>query len=289
MAPPRHLRYAYNTNGLAHHRLEDALDLLADEGYDGVGLTLDVHHLDPYRSTAADIARVRKHLERRRLACVVETGARFLLHPNRKHWPTLLSAEGSEVRRDFLLRAVEIAADLGAPVVSTWSGAADPGTDRGENLRRLVAGLEPVCERAAKEGVTLGFEPEPGMFVADLAGWTELRALLPHPRLRLTLDVGHVLCEGGPPAGPWGDPAAAVTAHAAETVNIQVEDMKRGIHEHLPFGQGDLDLPAVAKALCDSGYEGLVGVQLSRDSHRAVDAVRDSLRALREAERTCHW
>ena len=44
MAP---LRFAYNTNGAANHRLDDAVALIADAGYDGVALTLDHHHLDP--------------------------------------------------------------------------------------------------------------------------------------------------------------------------------------------------------------------------------------------------
>ena len=30
------MRLGYNTNGLAHHRLLDAIDLLADEGYQSV-------------------------------------------------------------------------------------------------------------------------------------------------------------------------------------------------------------------------------------------------------------
>ena len=38
----------YNTNGFAHHRLTDALDVLADLGYGSVALTLDYHALDPY-------------------------------------------------------------------------------------------------------------------------------------------------------------------------------------------------------------------------------------------------
>ena len=41
------LRFAYNTNGAANHRLGDAVALVADSGYDGVALTLDHHHLDP--------------------------------------------------------------------------------------------------------------------------------------------------------------------------------------------------------------------------------------------------
>ena len=41
------LRFAYNTNGTANHRLDDAIGLIADAGYAGVALTLDHHHLDP--------------------------------------------------------------------------------------------------------------------------------------------------------------------------------------------------------------------------------------------------
>lgn len=271
------LRFAYNTNGLAHHRLEEAVALLADAGYDGIALTLDVQHLDPYHASTAEVRALRRLLEKHRLACVVETGARFLLDPRRKHWPTLISSEGAAVRRDFLVRAMGIASELGARVVSLWSGAADPGSAPEANLARLAAALESLCEEAEDEGVTLGFEPEPGMFVGDLEGWKALRARVPHPRLGLTLDVGHVLCE------PGGDPAAAIRAHGKELVNVQIEDMKRGVHEHLPFGKGDLDLPGCLKALQEVGYGGLVGVELSRDSHRGQDAARESIAALRAA------
>ena len=34
--------------------------------------------------------------------------------------------------------------------------------------------------------------------------------------------------------------------------------MRRGVHEHLPFGEGEVDLPAVLAALSDIGYGGLV-------------------------------
>ena len=46
----------YNTNGFAHHDLGECLAILADLGYGGVALTLDVHHLHPERSSAQEIA-----------------------------------------------------------------------------------------------------------------------------------------------------------------------------------------------------------------------------------------
>ena len=42
------MQLGYNTNGLAHHRLLDAIELLADEGFSSVAITLDAGALDPY-------------------------------------------------------------------------------------------------------------------------------------------------------------------------------------------------------------------------------------------------
>lgn len=55
--PSTPLRFGYGTNGLADLRLDDALGLLADLGYDGVGLTLDHMHLDPLGDDLAEIGR----------------------------------------------------------------------------------------------------------------------------------------------------------------------------------------------------------------------------------------
>ena len=70
------LRYSYVTNGLVGHRLEDALRLLADNGYDGVALTLDHVHFDPDAPLMSSrAATLRSLLDELGLSCVVETGA----------------------------------------------------------------------------------------------------------------------------------------------------------------------------------------------------------------------
>src|SRR5579875_2900571 len=99
------MRFGYNTNGFAHHRLEDALNILADLDYQSIALTLDYHALDPYDSdTTRQLPLVRDTLRSRGLAVVIETGARFLLDPWHKHQPTFLSADAQarERRLDFL-------------------------------------------------------------------------------------------------------------------------------------------------------------------------------------------
>src|SRR5207253_124853 len=105
----------YNTNGFAHHRLEDAIEIIAELGYGGVALTLDVHHLNPNSSIVRDCERVAGLLADRNLDCVLETGSRFLLDPRRKHQPTLVSPEEADRDRryDFLAQVIELADDVG--------------------------------------------------------------------------------------------------------------------------------------------------------------------------------
>ena len=50
---------------------------------------LDCMHLDPLRAGPAEVAAARRLLRDEGLACAVETGARFLLDPRRKHHPGL--------------------------------------------------------------------------------------------------------------------------------------------------------------------------------------------------------
>jgi sugar phosphate isomerase/epimerase len=277
--------FGYNTNGFAHHRLEDALAILADLGYGGVALTLDYHVLDPYApDLPRRVASVRRLLERRGLRSVVETGARFLLDPWHKHQPTLLSAQPEERGRrlDFLRRAVGIAAELGSDGVSFWSGTPRDAADAATLMERLVEGCRALGDEAARHNVRLAFEPEPGMFIDTLEGFARLHDAVRHPAFGLTIDVGHLHCQGEVPIVDhlrrWRD----------VLWNLHIEDMRRGVHDHLMFGEGEIDFAPVLQALEQVGYAGGVYVELSRHSHDAVNTARRALaflKASRERQR----
>ena len=273
------LRLAYNTNGLQSHRLDEALELLADLGYDGVALTLDCLHLDPLRAGPAEVAAVARTLRRLRLACAVETGARFVLDPRRKHRPTLFDPRPLERMRraDLLRRSLSIAAELGAEVLTLPAGPVDPDSAPADARLFLLDGLRELLAAAGELGVPVALEPEPGHLIDDLAGWRALADEL--PELLLTLDVGHVSV-----ARPEGTPAQAIRAHAARLGAVHLEDAPRGVHAHLPFGEGELDLPAVVGALGEVGYRGLCAVELSRHSHAAHETTAAAIAAIRAAE-----
>src|SRR5262249_23108970 len=145
------MRLGYNTNGFAHHRLEDAIAIVAEIGYASIAITLDHHALNPFEPRLAkQLDRTRRLLKRLSLHSVIETGARFLLDSRRKHHPTLMSCLPDDRARriDFLRRAIDIATELGSDAVSFWSGALDDSLPRQTAMDRLVAGCEQVLSYA---------------------------------------------------------------------------------------------------------------------------------------------
>jgi len=267
------LTLGYNTNGFPHHKLTDAIDILAEMGYRSIGITLDHHHLNPLEPfLAARTADVRRHLDKYDMTCVIETGARFLLNPRRKHQPTLVDAD-AEARRhrmDYLKHAIAVGRDLGAKVVSLWSGVRPAEVTEKQAWSHLATGCSALCAYAEARGVTIGFEPEPGMLIETMDQFRALRDKLHHPRFTLTLDLGHVHCLAD------GDPAGRIREFATDLRNIHIEDMRCGHHEHLMFGEGEMDFPAIFTALREIKYGDGVYVELSRHGHDAVNAAKQS-------------
>lgn len=274
------MRYGYVTNGFLDHSLEQVLEVLERLGYRGIGITLGPAHLDPFTVDAAHLRRARRQLAAAGLEPVIETGGRYVLDAFRKHRPSLVSREdGARQRRvTFIRRAIEIATELEAKVVSVWSGTPLPGTGAESCWQRLEACLPGVLETAARAGVKLGFEPEPGMFIESLADYAELRRRLPHPALGLTLDLGHLAVTESEPHAPH------LRAVASDLVNVHIDDCRGRRHEHLPLGEGEVDFAPLLAELARADYRGLILVELSRHSHEAPLQAQRSILFLRHLE-----
>lgn len=82
------------------------------------------------------------------------------------------------------------------------------------------------------------------------------------------LDVGHLHCLGEVPIDDqirdWGE----------RIVNVHFDDMRRGVHDHLMFGEGEMDFRPITDALREIRYEGGINVELSRHSHAGPAAAR---------------
>ncbi|MFW7415142.1 sugar phosphate isomerase/epimerase family protein [Demequina sp. SO4-18] len=279
---PRPFALGYGTNGFTDHPLEDALDVLENEGYDAVALTLGFPHLDPFGPDwATHAAQLRQRLEGMRggtgMAVVIETGTRFLLDPYRKHRPTLVDVD-AQARMAYMERAIEIAAVLKARCVSFFSGVLPEGVSPDHGRALLLERLPLLVEHARAHDVALSLEPEPGMLVETVSDALDvLSSLGTPPELGITVDVGHCLVVE--PEGVVG----ALRAAADHLMNVQLDDMPHTHHEHRPFGEGEIDLPLVMRTLAEIDYRAVAAVELPRHSYDAPGLARRSMGALRQA------
>ncbi|MFN0019278.1 MAG: sugar phosphate isomerase/epimerase family protein [Pirellulaceae bacterium] len=268
----------YNTNGLAHHDPFEALALLAEIGYESVALTLDHGPLNPFSDDwPRQRSRLRGALDGTGMKSVIETGARFLLDRHVKHEPTLVSKDPADRQRriTFLQTAIDAAEFLGSDCVSLWSGVVrDEDAKESEIWNRLDSSLRQVLDYAHSRGVVLGFEPEPGMFIDAMDCLAALLQRLNAPHLKLTLDVGHLHCQKETPVADY------ISRWSDMIVNVHIEDMRAGMHEHLMFGEGEMDFPPILAALRQFHYRGGVHVELSRHSHEGPTAARRAYKFL---------
>ncbi len=272
------MKLGYNTNGLAHHEPLQSLQLLADVGYESVAITIDHNFLNPFSELRhSQLEQVATFLNEHEFGSVIESGARFLLDPNIKHAPTLLDPDDSRAQRrtGYLKYCIDVAATLNSCCVSMWSGAKPAGETFPESLDRLARNLKPVLQHAEDRGVDIGFEPEPGMLIDTTGRFERLLHLIDSPRLKMTMDIGHLFCLNEVPIfgyiEKWKD----------RMVNVHIEDMVAGVHEHLMFGEGQIHFPPIIESLVGVGYAGGLHVELSRHGHDAAVAVHKSFEFLK--------
>ena len=253
-------RLGYNTNGFQNHRLFDALEVISEIGYQSVALTLDHCHLDPFTCSWEELRKLKEFLESRGMGCVIETGARYLLDKWRKHYPSLVSQDAKK-RLDYLKRAMDIAEELGASCVTFFSGAPEEG-EEGEKLwERLFQRLDHLFRHHHGSSFVLALEPEPGMVVETVRDYLKVKEQF--PALKLTLDIGHLFCVSD-------FSLEEVLQRCLEDIaNVHIEDVPKGEHRHVPFGEGSLDFDSIFALLAQIPPSFPLHVELSRDSHRA--------------------
>lgn len=202
--------------------------------------------------------------------------------------PYLVGAEAPR-NRDDLRASIDMAADLGAPVLTIVTGGTEPGT-KGviETQKRLAERLAEAAPLANAAGVSLALEPLNPMFggnrtcifsVADaLAVADEVAA----PNVGIAVDVYHV----------WWDRTLAESLAAARGRVLGyhlcdwLENTRHMLLDRGMMGDGVADLRAIRQAVEDgAGYTGLCEVEVfsaedwwRRDPAEVLDVIVERFR-----------
>lgn len=271
------MQIGYKTSGLTNHDMFAGISLLVERGYKSVAFQVDHGWLSPFEeSSKLKTQQLKSILKTNGVSIVIETGARFLLNPARKHSPTLTSPDETEVkaRGDFYRYCIDLAEELESNCVSIFSGPKPDGTSFPEALDRFTQNLSPILDYANQRNVQIAVEPVPGMLIDNTGRFERLAHLVDANNLALTLDVVQLFCTAEIPISNyierWSDYIA----------NVHVADARSGSPDHLMFSRGQMYFPPILEALAQVGYQGGIHVELGRDSYRAVESLNHSFEFL---------
>jgi sugar phosphate isomerase/epimerase len=256
------MHLAYSSNAYMRFSVEETIRRIAALGYEGLELLADVPHawpagLLPERKTA-----IRRALDEHglRIANINAFMMNAVADPRQPYWhPSWIEPDRHyrAIRREHTLRALELAAELGAPSIQTEPGGP---LAEGQSYRAAMdlfrEELMPCVERAERLGVWLLIEPEPGLLIERFEQYLELSDRVDSPRLGLNFDIGHAFCMSEEPA-EWVPRMAPHTRH----YHLEDIDATRE-HAHRVPGRGAIDLAAVLRQIDASGYDGFVTVEL---------------------------
>ncbi|MDF9746766.1 sugar phosphate isomerase/epimerase family protein [Natrinema salsiterrestre] len=272
------MQFGFSTNAFREYQLEDAIEAVADAGYDGVEILLDEPHLYPPDCSREEIERVADVLERHDIA--VSNGNAFMLTAIEDfHHPSYIEVdEGYRQKRiDYTLAALETAADLGLPYISIEPGGPIPeGKSREWAMDTFVDSLERVVPRAEELGVDLLVEPEPDLLIETADELLALLERVDSERVRCNFDAGHFYCVGE-------DPAELVDPLWEHTSHYHLEDIPADrSHEHTRLGDGAMEIDAFLGELETRGYDGFVTVELYPYEETPVETARAAMDYLEE-------
>lgn len=247
------------TSVLYQYSIEDAVEVVARAGYDGIDIWGGRPHVYRRDFSADDLKRLRQTIADHGLAV-----SSFM--PAFYRYPHSLSNPNPRVREDsinYMCECVDNAAALGAGVVLVVPDLTLRGRSRSDALKCLLDSVDRVAQYAAQhDGVKLGIEvlfTDETDLVNTAADALAIIDRLGHDNIGVVLDTGTLNLSKE-------TPEATFETLGKHILQIHVSDNQGGHkQENLTPGEGTYDFAGLIRFLKQRDYSGFLSAELSRE------------------------
>jgi sugar phosphate isomerase/epimerase len=247
---------AYSTLGCPEWTLEQAAEQAAAHGYRALEIRLLDNTIIPADLSPVERKRIKDTMKGNNLEIVaLGLSTRFS------------ALDAAERRKNVkeLERYIELADDLGAPIVRTFGGNVMEGATLDQTIDWVAEGIAAALPAAEKYGVSVVLETHDAFCRgAEVA---RVLAKVPHERLKAVWDVHHPFRMGESIEETWrliGD----------RTVHIHLKDARRrpdGSWQLVLMGEGEVPCRQVVELLHRQGYKGYISAEWEKKWHPEIE------------------
>jgi L-ribulose-5-phosphate 3-epimerase len=242
---------------------EERLAAAGQAGYDFVEISIDEsdERLGRLDWSATERAALRRAIDK--------TGVQVSTMCLSGHRKYPLGSHDQQLRRrgqDILHKAIDFAGDIGLRVVQVMAYDVFYEPSDAETRANFLEGLELGARWAGQAGVMLGLENLDTPFVENLTDALTVIHEINSPWLHLYPDIGNLSAAGYYP------PDELFLAKG-QVLGIHVKDALPKVIRGVPFETGIVPFRETFQALAQTGFWGLLGVEMWGDMHAGEDPI----------------
>jgi L-ribulose-5-phosphate 3-epimerase len=242
---------------------EERLAAAGQAGYDFVEISIDEsdERLGRLDWTAAERAALRR--------AIANSGVRIMTMCLSGHRKYPLGSHSAETRRrgeDILYKAIQFAGDVGLRVVQVMGYDVFYETSDEVTEANFMEGLSLGARWAGQAGVMLGLENLDTPFVENLSTALAIMREINSPWLRLYPDMGNLAAAGY-------SPPDELRMAKDQLLGIHVKDALPKIIRGVPFGEGIVPFRETFQALAETGFWGMLGIEIWGQMHDEHDPI----------------
>ena len=263
------------TSVLHYYAIQDAVNLVAEAGYDGVDIWGGRPHVYRHDWSTQELNALRQQMDAHGMVA-----ASFM--PAFYRYPHSLSNPNANVRRDsidYMRVCVDNAAILGAKVVLVVPDHSLHGQTPAESLKRMTESIGEVARYAEQYDLRLGLEvlyfDETDLITSTDIALGMINDLGGMANLGVVLDSGTLHLSKEPPRQVLGK-------LKDRFLQIHVSDHHGVKQQNLIPGEGTYDFADLMRALLEYNYTGFISAELSREyADEPLTALRTTAQRLR--------